>query len=338
MLTRAIKLCCLNKLNSSKMLHPKVLSLITTLEYSVNEKKSYIVQDNLKERELLQQVLKEKKDKFREKGKILHGVLQDKRERFKESGQILQERFKESGQILHGALQEKKERFKESGQFLLDDIKQTRDKMRERMEEVIERENVFTIPNLLCISRIAMSPVLGYLIVQSDYHLALGVFVFAGISDLLDGWIARNFKSQASKIGSFLDPMADKILIATLFLSLTYVDLIPVLLTGGIITRDLILVAAAFYVRYKSLPPPRTLSRYFDVTHATAQLSPTAISKWNTGVQLMLVATTLAAPVFNYVDHTLLHALWYVTAGTTLASAISYLISKNTYKFLQPKK
>ena len=43
----------------------------------------------------------------------------------------------------------------------------------------------------------------------------------------LDGWIARNFKSQASKIGSFLDPMADKILIATLFLSLTYMDLIP---------------------------------------------------------------------------------------------------------------
>lgn len=241
-------------------------------------------------------------------------------------------------QLLRSMLHKKKEQFKESGQILLKDIKEARDKVKEKMEEVIERENVLTIPNLLCISRIVMSPFLGYLILQSDFHLALGVFVLASISDLLDGWIARNFESQASKMGSFLDPMADKVLIATLFLSLTYVDLIPVVLTGAIITRDLCLVAAAFYVRYKSLPPPRTLSRYFDVTHATAQLSPTAISKWNTGMQLLLVATTLAAPVFSFVDHPILHVMWYVTASTTLASAVSYLISKNTYTFLKPKK
>lgn len=241
-------------------------------------------------------------------------------------------------QLLRGMLHKKKEQFKESGQILLKDIKEARDKVKEKMEEVIERENVLTIPNLLCISRIVMSPFLGYLILQSDFHWALGVFVLASISDLLDGWIARNFESQASKMGSFLDPMADKVLIATLFLSLTYVDLIPVVLTGAIITRDLCLVAAAFYVRYKSLPPPRTLSRYFDVTHATAQLSPTAISKWNTGMQLLLVATTLAAPVFSFVDHPILHVMWYVTASTTLASAVSYLISKNTYTFLKPKK
>ncbi|KDR10558.1 putative cardiolipin synthetase [Zootermopsis nevadensis] len=215
-------------------------------------------------------------------------------------------------ELLQSMLQKKKQHFKESGQILLKDIKETRDKVKEKMEEIVERENVLTIPNLLCISRIVISPFLGYLILQSEYHLALGVFVFAGITDLVDGWIARNFESQASKMGSFLDPMADKVLIATLFLSLTYMDLIPVVLTGAIITRDLFLVGAAFYVRYKSLPPPRTLSRYFDVTHATAQLSPTAISKWNTGMQLLLVATTLAAPVFSCVDHPALHAMWYV--------------------------
>ncbi|PNF36483.1 hypothetical protein B7P43_G15884 [Cryptotermes secundus] len=184
-------------------------------------------------------------------------------------------------QLLHGMLQKKKEHFKESGQILLKDIKETRDKVKEKMEEIIERENVLTIPNLLCISRIVMSPFLGYFILQSEYHLALGLFVFAGVSDLLDGWIARNFESQASKIGSFLDPMADKVLIATLFGALTFMDLIPgrflgdkftlffiagtiisallfvaVYLTGAIITRDLLLVAAAFCVRYKSLPPP----------------------------------------------------------------------------------
>lgn len=48
------------------------------------------------------------------------------------------------------------------------------------------------------------------------------------------------------------------------------------------------------------------------MTHATAQLSPTSISKWNTGMQLVLVATTLAAPVFGYVDHPILHVMWYV--------------------------
>lgn len=72
----------------------------------------------------------------------------------------------------------------------------------------------------------------------------------------LDGWIARTWESQSSNLGSFLDPMADKVLIATLFLSLTYADLIPVALTGMIIARDVILVTAGFVIRYRSLPPP----------------------------------------------------------------------------------
>lgn len=62
-------------------------------------------------------------------------------------------------------------------------------------------------------------------------------------------------------MGSFLDPMADKILIGTLFLSLTYVDLIPLVLTGMIIARDIILVACGFVIRYLSLPPPVSISK-----------------------------------------------------------------------------
>ncbi|KAJ8880682.1 hypothetical protein PR048_017152 [Dryococelus australis] len=241
-------------------------------------------------------------------------------------------------EVIHGVIQEKKERIKESGQLLLKDIRETRDKVKERMEEVIETENVWTIPNLLCVMRIIASPVLGYLILQSNYTIALGLLGLAGITDLLDGWIARTFESQASKMGSFLDPMADKVLIASLFLSLTYMDLIPVILTGAIIARDLLLVGAGFVIRYQSIPPPRNLSRYFDVTYATAQLAPTTLSKVNTAVQLLLVASTLAAPVFNYVDHQALHVLWYITAGTTVSSAASYLVSKNTYKYFKPKK
>lgn len=248
-------------------------------------------------------------------------------------------------EILHKVFQDKRQRLKQtelklrkSGKMILEDIKETKTKMKEKMEEVIERENVVTIPNMLCVTRILLSPYIGYLIIQTDFHQALAVIMFAGVTDLLDGWIARTFKNQSSKLGSFLDPMADKVLIATLFLSLTYADIMPALLTGLIIVRDLVLVAAGFYIRYQSLPPPRTLSRYFDVTHATAQLAPTHISKVNTLVQLAAVVCTVAAPVFGFVDHSALHSLWYITAGTTVASAVSYILSKNTYKFLKDSK
>ncbi|EEB18423.1 cdp-diacylglycerol--glycerol-3-phosphate 3-phosphatidyltransferase, putative [Pediculus humanus corporis] len=231
-----------------------------------------------------------------------------------------------------------KRKMKEKGKIIIQDIKDTKNKMKEKFEGVIERENVYTIPNLICVTRIGLSPLLGYLIISENFEYALAFMVIAGISDWIDGWVARNYKSQSSKIGSFLDPMADKVLIGTLFLSLTYVSLIPVALTALVIFRDVILITSGFVIRYQSLPPPRTLSRYFDVTHATAQLAPTFISKVNTGVQLVLVGTTLAAPIFGYVDHVFLQIMCYVTAGSTIMAAGSYLTSKETYKFLKSQK
>ncbi|XP_026315163.1 probable cardiolipin synthase (CMP-forming) [Hyposmocoma kahamanoa] len=230
------------------------------------------------------------------------------------------------------------QRLREKKDHLVQDILQTKAKVRERFEGVVEKDNPFTIPNLLCVARITMSPYLGYVIMHDKYELALGLLFVAGISDLLDGWIARKWKSQSSAMGSFLDPLADKILIASLFLSLTWQNLIPLWLTLLIVGRDVGLVAAAFVIRYMSLPPPRTLSRYFDVTEATAQLAPTFISKVNTAVQLVLVGTTMASPVFGYVDHPAMHALVGITAATTVMSAVSYLVSKDTYKFLRKKK
>ncbi|OXB75256.1 UNVERIFIED_CONTAM: hypothetical protein H355_000808 [Colinus virginianus] len=189
-------------------------------------------------------------------------------------------------------------------------------------------ENPWTIPNILSMARMGLAPVLGYLIVEENFNVALGVFVLAGITDLLDGFIARNWANQKSALGSALDPLADKILISVLYVSLTCANLIPVSLTSMIILRDVALIAAVFYVRYKTLSPPmyikpnvldlcfyslsqqRTLSRYFNPCYATAQLKPTFISKMNTAVQLILVAASLAAPVFNYVDSVYLQTLW----------------------------
>ncbi|XP_015712553.1 cardiolipin synthase (CMP-forming) isoform X2 [Coturnix japonica] len=170
-------------------------------------------------------------------------------------------------------------------------------------------ENPWTIPNILSMARMGLAPVLGYLIVEENFNVALGVFALAGVTDLLDGFIARNWANQKSALGSALDPLADKILISVLYVSLTCANLIPVSLTSMIILRDVALIAAVFYVRYKTLSPPRTLSRYFNPCYATAQLKPTFISKMNTAVQLILVAASLAAPVFNYVDSVYLQTL-----------------------------
>uniref|UniRef100_A0A182U6W4 cardiolipin synthase (CMP-forming) n=1 Tax=Anopheles melas TaxID=34690 RepID=A0A182U6W4_9DIPT len=242
----------------------------------------------------------------------------------------------EGSELLQNVLQKNKQLLQEKRDGLVRDIRERKDKVKERVEEVIERENVATVPNLLCIGRIVASPYLGYVIVQGDFRLAMGMLIVAGLTDLADGLIARHWPNQASRLGSFLDPMADKVLVGSLVIAMSYIDLLPLWLTAMILFRDVFLIGAGFVIRYISLPQPRTLSRYFDVTHATAQLAPTFISKLNTAVQLVTVAATLGAPI-SYVDHAYLHGLWYLTGFTTVAAAASYLTSKDTYKILRKK-
>ncbi|XP_016405028.1 cardiolipin synthase (CMP-forming)-like isoform X1 [Sinocyclocheilus rhinocerous] len=200
-------------------------------------------------------------------------------------------------------------------------------------------ENPWTIPNYLCMARIVLSPVLGYLVMEQYFHVSLGLFALAGATDLLDGYIARNWPNQKSALGSALDPLADKILISILYVSLTYAQLIPAPLTALIISRDVALIAAVFYVRYKTVPPPVTLRKFFNPCYTTARLKPTLISKINTGVQLFLVAASLAAPVFHYTDSVLLQSLWFITALTTAASGYSYYhYGKKTVEVLNNTK
>ncbi|XP_049548005.1 probable cardiolipin synthase (CMP-forming) [Anopheles darlingi] len=220
---------------------------------------------------------------------------------------------------------------------LVQDIRERKKRVKKRVEEVIERENVVTIPNLLCIGRILASPYIGYVILQSEFQLAMVLLIMAGLTDLADGWIARNWPNQASRIGSFLDPMADKVLMGSLVIAMCYIELFPLWLTAVVVFRDVLLISAGFVIRYVSLPKPRTLSRYFDATHATAQLAPTFISKLNTAVQMVAVAATLGAPIFDYGNHDYLQGLWYLTGFTTLAAAVSYFTSKDTYKILRKK-
>lgn len=171
---------------------------------------------------------------------------------------------------------------------------------------------------------------------------------------MADGYIARNFKNQASSLGSFLDPLSDKILVGkrtmnhhfmhhdssrgyfnpgTVFLALTYANLIPASLTGLIVSRDLFLVYAGLYIRYMSVVPPFSLKKYFDPTLPTATIQPTTISKVNTALQFLLIAVSLAAPLAGLQSHPSLHYLWAATGTTTFLSAVSYAFMKVTTCF-----
>jgi len=196
-----------------------------------------------------------------------------------------------------------------------------------------EKDNIVTVPNLLCLSRIVAAPVLANLIIEGKFEMASVLFVVAGFTDMLDGWIARNFKGQASSLGSFLDPLSDKILVCTLYLSLTFANLIPASLCSLIVSRDLFLVYAGLYIRYMSVPPPFTVKKYFDVSLPTAKIQPTTISKINTGLQFLLITVSLGGPVLGYTGHPGLHYLWAATGTTTFLSAVSYAFMKDTYKF-----
>lgn len=217
-----------------------------------------------------------------------------------------------------------------------ENVEQTKRIVTERMGNL--RENVLTIPNALSLARLCSSPVLGYLVMTEGYTSALVLFSAAGVTDVLDGWVARSFPSQQSMLGTVVDPLADKCLVVTLFLSLTVAGLIPVPLTALIVARDVTLVGCASYIRFASLPAPKTFLRFFDVTLATVKFSPTTISKANTAIQLGLVAATLAAPVFGFVDHSALHAFWYLTATSTVLSGCTYLFTKDAYQFLRKDK
>jgi len=105
-----------------------------------------------------------------------------------------------------------------------------------------------TAPNLLTLLRICLAPVLVAAVLNGRYGLGLALFVVAGLTDALDGTLARVLH-QRSMLGSYLDPVADKLLLSALFLVLMHKNLIPVTVTVLVFGRDLgiLLVAAILY-------------------------------------------------------------------------------------------
>ncbi|KAI9797751.1 MAG: hypothetical protein M1835_006923 [Candelina submexicana] len=157
-------------------------------------------------------------------------------------------------------------------------------------------ENIYTVPNILTFSRLLAAPVVGYLVLH-DYHTwAVCLFAYAGITDLVDGYIARRWNLQTI-VGTVIDPMADKTLMTILTVCLAVKGALPVWLAAIILGRDIGLGIAAIYYRWVSLPPPKTFSRYWDFSLPSAEVHPTTISKVNTFLQLALIGATTAQPL-----------------------------------------
>ncbi|CCM02680.1 uncharacterized protein FIBRA_04785 [Fibroporia radiculosa] len=218
-----------------------------------------------------------------------------------------------------------------------------------------QRENIYTIPNVLTVSRIAACPVLGWAILHGNFELATALLVYAGLTDTVDGYVARRF-AMTSVLGSILDPAADKALMTTLTVTLAVQGMIPVPLAAIILGRDVLLSFSAFYIRYTSLPPPKTWSRYWDFSLPSAEVHPTRISKVtpafsspesaspadplqiNTLLQLVLMASTTVSPVLAVDISPVLTAFQWVVATTTVWSGASYLFTKDAVRVLSPRR
>ncbi|KAG5977272.1 hypothetical protein E4U55_006917 [Claviceps digitariae] len=195
-------------------------------------------------------------------------------------------------------------------------------------------EDIYTIPNFLTFTRLVAAPAVGYLVLCDSHAWAVGLFAYAGVTDLLDGWIARRW-NRKTVVGTIIDPLADKALMTILTVCLATKGALPIWLAAIILGRDMGLGIAAIYYRWISLPPPKTLRRYWDFSLPSAEVRPTTISKYNTFLQLGLVGLTTAAPLVHADVSAVLATLQYTVAVTTLWSGASYIFSRDAVKILK---
>ena len=166
------------------------------------------------------------------------------------------------------------------------------------------------LPNAICVVRMLLVAPLVYLLVQHQYLAALGVLVVAGLSDGLDGFLAKTFDWR-TRLGSLLDPAADKLLLVSAFLALTYTGLAPLALTEVVIGRDLVIVGGA--ITYQLLIAP-------------VQGEPAAISKLNTACQLAFVSFTMVHAAFGWPPRASLVALGAAVVFTSIVSGLNYVL------------
>jgi cardiolipin synthase len=170
-------------------------------------------------------------------------------------------------------------------------------------------KNSLTIPNLITLTRILLTPLFIIFLIQGRYHQALLIFVLAGLSDLADGVIARTWQ-QKSRLGAYLDPLADKLLMSASFVTLSISHLIPSWLTVMVISRDVILGLGSLILKLADYP---------------LVIRPSLAGKWTTTLQLITVGLVLLEKLLPF-PHELLVAFFYLTGALTVISGTQYIL------------
>ncbi|MDX2347011.1 MAG: CDP-alcohol phosphatidyltransferase family protein [Legionella sp.] len=166
------------------------------------------------------------------------------------------------------------------------------------------------LPNAFSLTRLLLiAPFLHYLH-HAEYAAALYIFLFAGLTDGLDGWLARLFNWQ-TRFGSFIDPVADKLLIASSFISLALIGQLPWWLVSLVFCRDLTISLGV--LAWQRFIPQRL------------DFKPTWLSKINTCLQLTLIIFCLVELAFGKNSQSLTYLLIGLTALTTSATYIDYV-------------
>lgn len=166
-----------------------------------------------------------------------------------------------------------------------------------------------SIPNLITLGRVILVPVVFWLMLAGEAQAAFFVFLVAGVSDAVDGYLAKRF-DWATELGAYLDPLADKLLIVCVFVALGVRAELPSWLVIAVVSRDVLIVAGIMLAWVLGHP---------------VHIKPFVVSKLNTTAQITLAATVLADNAFRVVPPLAREALIWVTAALTLASLVAYI-------------
>jgi len=166
------------------------------------------------------------------------------------------------------------------------------------------------IPNLICVLRIALVwPIISALL-NSQFVTALLLVAVAGFSDGLDGYLAKRFDWR-SRLGGLLDPLADKLLLVSTFVTLTWLGLVPVWLTAVVILRDFVIVSGGLI--YQAIVAP-------------VQPEPSRASKFNTGAQLLYICAVIANHGFGAPPPQFLLVAGAAVLVTSTVSGLDYVV------------
>lgn len=166
-----------------------------------------------------------------------------------------------------------------------------------------------SIPNLITLARILLVPVIVWTITAGEMLAAFVLFLVAGISDAVDGFLAKRF-GMASEVGAYLDPLADKALIVSIYVALGINGAFPRWLVILVVSRDIMIVGAIILSWLMGRP---------------LEVRPLLVSKLNTVAQIVLAVLVLAALAFHWTIEAVLQPMMLVVAALTLLSVAFYL-------------